>query len=230
MKYLKIIAAASLLALGASANAKLHSFEITPTTGGGFGSSAIDIMSTSFDSTNQRFTWDTEFSNSAIDGFWLVVNNGDNPKNSNVNELAIMYGDLTRGILSTYIYNGQNNSNSIRNPSILLQTDSFTTTANGFSLDISTASINNYASVDPDYTGVSFSEDLGIWLHFSSNSNFTYNNNNDITDFSFGREGYYDAEDLETLTTASVEVSSPSVIALFGLAFVGLAFMRKKVS
>lgn len=228
MKILQTLLVASLLTITASASAGLQSFDVNPNTGGAFGNDAIDNISTTFNDDTQRFTWEATVADAAdhIDGFWLVVNNGPNPKSSDVNELAIMYGDLTSGVLSTYVYNGQNNANSISNPNILLQTDHLSTSGNSFSFDISTAAINSWstAATSPDYTGVSFAEQIGIWFHFTSGSHFDFNGNGDITGYSFGAQGWYDVANLPT------QVSAPSAIALFGLAFAGLTLVRRKAS
>ena len=226
MKFLNTIAAVSLLAITASASADLYNFEVNPRTGGALGNGQVENITTSYDSTNERFTWTTDLAqNSDVDGFWLVVNNGPNPKSSDVNELAIMYGDLTTGVLSTYVYNGLNSANSIMNPGVLLQTDSLSSTlGDKFSFDISTASINDWLSPDPDYTGIAFDEKIGIWFHFSTGSDFTYNAAGDIVGYTFAQQGWYDVAGLN----ATVSVSAPSLIGLFGLAFAGLTLVRRK--
>jgi len=88
----------------------------------------------SFNNVTDRFTWDVSFNTgpAEVDGFWLVVNNGPNPKQSNAKELAIMCGDMATGRLSTYVYNGANNANSWNDPNILLQTNSANINGTGF--------------------------------------------------------------------------------------------------
>jgi hypothetical protein len=227
MKFLQTIAVASFLTITAAANAGLHSFEVVnPDTGGQVPGQPITKIATTFDNANQRFTWETSLAADAnVDGFWLVVNNGPNPKNADVNELAIMYGDLKTNTLSTYVYNGQNNANSIINPVILLQTDNLTTTAGGFSLDISTALINSWMPLNLDYTGIAFDDKLGIWFHYSTGSEFSFDHLGNITGYDFAKQGHYDKSHLTT-----TNVSAPSLIALFGLAFAGLTMVRRKTS
>lgn len=238
MKVLKTFAITALVALTPLANASLFSFDVDPVTGGALGNDKIDAISTSFDSVNQRFTWSTQpapvtISNpDDVDGFWLVVNNGPNPKKSNAKELAIMYGDLDNNILSTYVYNGENNANSYLNPGILLQTDTITQGSFGFSFDISTAAINGWASPSADYTGVAFDENIGIWFHFSSGSDFTYNNNGDIIGYTFDKQGWYDvANKVAIITppeTSTVQASAPSMFALLSMGLLALAWRRVK--
>ena len=227
MKFLNTVAAVFLLALSAGASADLYTFEVNPNTGGALGNNAVDGIETTYNSDSERFTWSTTLSeHSAVDGFWLVVNNGPNPKGSDVNELAIIYGDLERGILSTYVYNGRNSADSIINPATLLQTDTLSSVNDKFSFDISTSAINSWLSPDPDYTGIAFDENIGIWFHFSTGSNFIYNNAGDIVEYHYDQQGYYDVAN----KNATVSVSAPSLIALFGLAFAGLTLARRNVS
>lgn len=227
MKLLKTIAFTSLLAISSSASATLFSFDINPSTGGSLGGSVESISST-FNDTTQQFVWDVDFQqNSAIDGFWLVVNNGGNPKAASSGELAIIYGDLATGITSTYLYNGLNKSNSITNPGVLIETGTVATSTDSFSLDMSVGAINNFASSpDPDYTGIAYDENIGIWFHFATGSDFDYNQDGDIVDFDFAQQGWYDAANLAT-TETSTAVSSPSHLGLLALGLFGLAWVRK---
>lgn len=226
MSFLNTVAAVSFLAVSAGASASLHSFDVSPYTGGALGNNQIENISTTYDSDNERFTWSTELdTHSEVDGFWLVVNNGPNPRSSSVNELAIMYGDLRKGVLTTYVYNGENSANSISDPAIWLQTDTLAMVGNTFSFDISTVAINKYDSPDKDYTGVAFDEKIGIWFHYSTGSNFSYNSNGDINAYSFLKQGYYDVANLHATT---LEVSAPALLGLFGLGFAGLTLLRRK--
>jgi hypothetical protein len=237
MKVLKALAITALVALTPLANASLFKFDVDPVTGGALGNDKIGAISTSFDSVNQRFTWRTQLipptlsNRDVVDGFWLVVNNGPNPKSSNAKELAIMYGDLQNNTLSTYVYNGANNANSILDPGILLQTDSLTTSSFDFSFNISTAAINSWNSPSQDYTGISFDENIGIWFHFSSGSDFTYTNG-DITGYTFEKQGWYDvANKVAVVTppeTSTVEASAPSMFALLSMGLFVLAWRRVK--
>lgn len=226
MNLMKTIAFTSLLAISSSASASLFSFDVNPSTGGALGGQ-VESISTTFNNMTQQFTWDVDFQqNSNIDGFWLVVNNGPNPKQSSVNELAIIYGDLSTGIASTYVYNGANNANSIVNPAILLQTDSITTLADSFALSMSTDTINSFSSPDPDYTGIAYDENIGIWFHFATGSNFSYNPNGDIDGFSFGQQGWYDVSN-QIADMTSTAVSAPSHLGLLAFGLFGVIGIRK---
>jgi hypothetical protein len=230
MKLLKTILLLTCAVAAASSNAGLYEFETNPHIGGNIGDAVDEIRST-FDSSEQTFTWDVDLAHSSnpVDGFWLVVNNGPNPKSSDVNELAIIYGDLTTGVASTYVYNGENSASSINDPAILLQTDTFDTSASSFSLDISTSAINAWASSTSAYTGIAYDTAIGVWFHLSKGSDFTYNSDGDIVDFSFAQQGWLDfsngtANDI----TPATEVNSPSALVMLGLSLFGLGLYRRK--
>jgi hypothetical protein len=134
----KVLLAAATFAFANLGYSAIYQFEDSGANNGGFGD-RLETISSTYNSDTERFTWDVTFNAigaSDVDGFWLVVNNGPNPKSADVNELAIMYGDLNTQTLSTYVYNGANNANSISNPGILLQTDAFSVSDDSCSIDI----------------------------------------------------------------------------------------------
>ena len=210
-----------------SGQASLYKFEDMNANNGGM-SDQLESIESTYNTSSNQFTWDVVFNDDArgIDGFWLVVNNGPNPKRSNVNELAIMYGDMDSGILTTYAYNGRNSSNSYLNPGTLLQTDTFTADSDGLSIDIDVSTINAWASPDQDYSGIQYDEKVGIWFHISKNSNFNYGQTGLLEKYSYAAQGYYDENNL-----SAAEVSEPGAVALllFGLAGMGVYKKRAKL-
>ena len=226
MKSIKIAFALLSMAFAQSAFATLYTFEENPSNGGGtLGSELVSIKST-FNDVTQLFTWDAAFNSAKVKSFWLVVNNGNNPKSADVNELAIMFGDLATGRLSTYVYNGLNSASSWNNPGILLDSNlnSLTSTTNGFSISLDTSNINSYG-YDPvpsdESNGIAFDSKIGLWFHFSENA-ITFNNDGSIAAYKVGKQGYRDAGNLTT------SVPAPGALVLLGLGLIAMRFSRQK--
>jgi hypothetical protein len=130
------LAAAMGVALGlsAAAHAAQYSWTFTknqPGTNYGVNNNGgtIEGIFSSFDSATKRLTFDVAFSgaNGAVsplvtNGFWLVLDNGPNPKN-NPGELAIFYFDASKVFagqaatptMTVYEYNGRNDNSSWNN-------------------------------------------------------------------------------------------------------------------
>ncbi len=120
----RLVAAAGLLFSGATASADIFGFSfiapqpgVVPNNNGG----TFHSIFATFDTNNKQLNWTVNFSDRVTKGYWLVINNGPNPKN-HPGELGIYYFDAnnvfdgdagTNGIkLTAYGYNGQNASNS----------------------------------------------------------------------------------------------------------------------
>lgn len=196
-------------------------------TGGPTGD-VIDSLSTTWDVDNEIFTWNTTFTDSEIDSFWLVVNDKDNPKQVDSNELVIMYGDLTEQKVYTYVYNGANNANSYQS-SQLLQTDPLNVVGNSINFTIDATNINNAwvpmgsaANADPYRGLVVGPESIGIWFHVAKGSTVATTDGR-IDNYSFQQQGWYDRANL-----ALVEVPEPGSMALMGLGLLGLGAVRKR--
>lgn len=226
MNPIKSLLIFSALVLPMTASATLFSYEDTSANNGGM-SDSLTSLSTTYDSSSEVFTWDTTFNSTGVDGFWLVVNNGPNPKSSDVNELSIIYGDLINNKWSAFVYNGLNNSNSYNSPGIFLDSGSLTSDSTSFSLSLDASGINDWAILNPapnntDYTGIAFDEKVGIWFHISRGSSFSYDGSGVLTDYSYSSQGWYDKSGLD-----ATNIPEPASIALMTLGLFGMGFTRR---
>ena len=215
-----------------NASAATYEYEINNGTFGGSPGGTFDKLYSNFNDSTNVLTW--ELTNGtlgadAVDGFWLVLNDGPNPKSSNVNELAILYADFTSNTLLAYAYNGQNNANSINTPGILIgdYSSSIIDSGNtiGFSFDVSAINSFTHGSITPaDWKGMQYDEDIGVWFHASVGTSIT-GNPMDGYDFNFAKQGWYDTSNQQTSV-----VPIPPALALFAPALFGFMASRKKLA
>ncbi len=160
----------------------------------------VESINSTFDSTTKRLTFDVFFTGATsggpliTSGFWLVLDNGPNPK-THAGELAIMYFDaatLSSPKLTVYGYNGQNANNSWQDGSsdtagnqpgdlikgiyetgFINQILAENTTVAGVNyrhmkFDIDASDIISHTPLYPDtgpWYGTGFDSHLGIWFH-----------------------------------------------------------------
>ncbi len=179
------------------------------------------------------------------DGFWMVVNNGGNPKGI-VDQLAILYGDLKNNKITAYKYDGGNSPNSYVDASAYLMTFDVpfkfqSTTEYSFNLDVSALNSINL----PNWKGAQFGDTAGIWFHNTRQEHATYNGNL-LTSFS-QNDGWMDTDHTPTVAFCAdgkprsgsgckcsdpgTPVPEPGSLGMLGMAFaaLGVAMRRRKV-
>lgn len=224
----QLLAIAALSFTSQALAGPVYSFTDNNAYTGGPTGDVIDSLSTTWDADNEIFTWNTTFTDSEIDSFWLVVNDKDNPKQVDSNELVIMYGDLTEQKVYTYVYNGANNANSYQS-SDLLQIDPLNVVGNSINFTIDATSINaasvamgSAPNADPYRGLVVGPESIGIWFHVAKGSTVATVDGR-IENYAFQQQGWYDRANL-----ALVEVPEPGSMVLMGLGLLGLGAIRKR--
>ncbi|MEZ5162914.1 MAG: PEP-CTERM sorting domain-containing protein [Fimbriimonadaceae bacterium] len=213
----------------------------------------VEYINASFDDVTNRFVYDVLFKKSTAngkqtDGYWLVMNDGPNPKGIS-NELAIFYFDDSKAsgpILTAYGYNGINGDNSYKdgsNASGIQAPDriasSLTTPnfVNGihsvdqgnnsvlFSFDIDASVIKNHnpAYGSPaDWFGTGFDDKVGLWFHGVNGVQSSYTQSGYLSSFSYGKQGWVDATNLDAVP----EPGTMAVLAGLG----ALAARRRRKS
>lgn len=184
----------------------------------------FDHIKATFDTDTEEFSWSSTFSRNTsngnlADGAWLVVSGGANPKN-HVDEYAIFYMDGDKGQVSIYNYDGVNSANSYQHETFLGTTALNVTNVNSdtrtFDFSLDATAINSMQSTfGPDWKGISFEENIGLWFHSIDNPTITYNNNDieqGIASFIYQAQGWHDSKN-----NATKKVPEPGSVAAIGI-------------
>jgi len=191
-------------------------------------------ISVSYNEATQTLNWSSLFTKQGsnfIDGGWLVISDGPNPKNDPL-EYAIYYLDGQNETLTAFAYNGKNNSGSWQsNPFLGSWTDALNYTTDGdtselsFSIDIS--GLNS--ALGGDWKGSAFAEEVGLWFHAGRNTSveYTYDSNGSISGISSfsSQTKWFDTGSLDTTKTA---VPEPGTLLGVGLMVTAGVLRRRR--
>jgi hypothetical protein len=142
----------------------------------------------------------TAFKNNAVDGYWLAISPGGNPKGVG-NELAVLYLDLKNDKYAVYNYNGSNGATSFSTPgsTFLKGGDAGMTRAgNTSTFNLNVDGINNGPlSGSGNWTGAEFGDKLGLWYHFFD-GDIRFNPDGSLQRLSIVNSGWNDYVNLST--------------------------------
>lgn len=251
----KLLTGIGALAVAASmASAAEYQWNWTAAQGGVNNAGGVfETINASYDSTTQRFVWDVVFSNQVTRGYTLAVNTGPNPK-GHAGELALIHFDATNlgtPKVTAYAYNGQNAINSWidgngavagnQTPDIIksasdtswINTASVTDAAGKrrFLLDVNVASINGHTPLYPsgqnDWTGVQFSNMIGLWFHTFTGLYTTYGGQGQLCDWNFNQQGWFDASNIQTIL---VPLPAGAWMGMAGLIGAGVIVRKRRAA
>lgn len=188
----------------------------------------VDIAFTHHDNAigSEDDTYDLSFSmivEDSAEGFTIAINDGPNPKGHSA-EMAFFYFDASGAepVINVFAYNGVGSQNSyldgtteagIQPPDrILTSLDAdnpftsieVTTNADGqtvMSFSMDATSIMNHVPLngpESDWTGVSFADKAGIWLHPVSGLETEYDSDGYLTEWSAAKQSYWDSSNQST--------------------------------
>ena len=168
----------------------------------------IKNITTCYDENTNQFSFEMKIDD-VSEGFTLAINGGPNPK-GHANEMALIYFDASGSepVVTIYNYNGQNTQTSWQGSEIvssitsadIFSNISVTTDGSGnkiFSFDMDATTIQEFSN-DPDWTGVSFADQLGMWLHPVKGLDTDYDSDGFLTQWSTNGTGWYDTSYRDT--------------------------------
>jgi len=218
LKNLALIAGTSACLLSTTAFAAVFTHEVSNPNGSARAGDITNFMVQYDDYTEQllgTFTInENERRGTLANTSWMVLSGGANPK-GNEDDLAILFMDYDSGTTWAYEYNGENDPSSYQTNSLigtyensLSSTISSSTRTVTFDLDVS--EIQAHGSDNPDWTGASFGENIGVWYHPAVGS--FESDESGLISYAVSDAGYYDVGNRNTVHEVP-EISSSSAIS-----------------
>ena len=168
--------------------------------------------------------------NGTISGGWFALTPGGDPRETD-EQVAIFYMDFVSGRVSAYRYDGRQGEtggvDSWQQDDLFIAswanaiTTSVTDGVLSFSIpDLDVTAVQN-ASSDAGWTGVSFAERVGIWLHLTPLQEIAFDAEGKLTAY---RTGVLASFDAPNAGTTAMPLPGAALFVLTGLA--GLAALR----
>ena len=227
---LGLAAAAAAMTCAAEART-IYSYEMDPATPRVGNAGTITALAAQYDTLDQlgfSATIALRDDRPTVNGGWFVLSPGGAPQ-ATTEELAIFYMDFDGGDLYAYQYNGASSEASWMDPSrhiatyddVLSVENSGTELTVGFG-DLFVGAVQT-AICNGVWTGASFAEAFGGWIHFTALDEFA-TENGVITAFDTGWQSFLDVENRPTA------VPEPAGLALLGMfgAMGAAAYKRRK--
>ena len=217
------------LGFGSAQARTIYSYEMDPDTPRFGGAGTIQSLSAHFDTLNQltfSATLDVRDDRPAVNGGWFVLSPGTLPTATD-SELAIFYMDFAGGDLYAYRYNGMNDSASWTDAGRYITTyeDVLAVEHGGDSVSVTLSDLfvgEVQGALGGDWTGASFAESFGGWIHFTALDDFSVENGL-ITAFDTGWQSFLD---VDNRPTAVPEPAGLAALGLFGV--LGAAAWRRR--
>ena len=225
-----VLAATAALA-GAAEARTIYTYEMDPATPRWDGAGEITALAAQYDTLDQlgfSATIALREDRPAVNGGWFVLSPGFMPQ-ATTEELAIFYMDFDGGDLYAYQYNGASSEDSWMDPSRYITTydDVLSVENDGHAItvgfhDLFVGAVQT-AICNGIWTGASFGEMFGGWIHFTALDEFAAENGV-ITAFDTGWQSFLDVDHRAT------QVPEPAGLALLGLfgAMGAAAYRRRK--
>ena len=192
---------------------------------GSGGAGGIDYTRAQYNQKDSVFNLNYDFNNGA-DTFWMVVTPTANPKGS-ADQYVILYGDIKTNTITAYAYNGQNNKDSYLNKDKYIATFNGVIQGDGKGFRLDTKGLNSAFS-NPEWKGLQFDDQAGIWFHTGVDGTTTYNADGTIKDFNLGHhQSWVDSPMDRGLPTSPTPVDAPASLGIMTLAIAGLMLRRK---
>lgn len=202
-------------------DSKAHYFEMKGSGGAG----GINYTRAQYNTEHDVFNLNYDFNNGA-DTFWMVVTPTANPKGT-ADQYVILYGDIKTNRITAYAYNGRNDQDSYLNKDKYISTFDGVIQGDGKGFRIDATELNS-AFKNPEWKGLQFEDNAGIWFHAGVNGTTEYNHDKTIKSFNIGHEhSWVDSPMDRSIPTSPTPVDAPASLGIMTLAIAGLMLRRK---